>query len=333
MRYYLWKWVVIIGMMGSIVGCSTVPKEDERMVPPVDPPVVASAPTILTATIEPTPTEPPVTALVPTFTPAPTSELPLPVPTQVPDGVLRIANQVVSPDGQWMATTMYTDFDVQGPIAGTFTLTNLQTNEEMLLENLVVAEGKRWLEEVPLPIGWRADSQVFYYTYFASQNDGCVLPLASPLHQYTLATATHDILSTPVGNGHQFSPTSEQVAYFPIRPADAPPAIAVYTPATHVLQEIPFPEFEPSLAFIPEVTGEMLWHPDGTTIALAVQTAHCTNPTPALLVVDLLTSEIRVVEVGVHFYTLDRWEGNILFLHGYRLLRQYDIEAEVWVGE
>lgn len=326
--------LVLIGALFMLIGCTSVQNEEDARVVPTTAPLVDS-PATTTPSSEgvatapaPTPTTPPIA------TSTETEEIPLPVATVVPEGEGRIVQQLTSPDGQWMATTTYTDFDVQGPIAGTFTLTHLQTNEDLLLENLVVAEGSRWLEEVPLPLAWRADSQAFYYTYFGVPIDGCFIPLTSPLHQYTLATGSDDSLSTPAGSEHTFSPDSEQVAYFPVLPADAPPALAIYAPATDALQEIPFPEFDPSLAFVQAVIGQILWHPDGKTIALSVLVAPCSNPIPALLLVNVERSEIKVVESGVYFYVLDHWAENILVFHDENgLTRSYDRETETWVGE
>ncbi len=333
MRRHLWVLMVIIGMFGSVIGCSTVPNEEERSVPTIAPPPVASATPVATASIPPISTEPVVTIPVPTVTPQTGAELPLPAPTVVPDGETRIVQQVTSPDGQWVATTTYTRFDVQGPVEGTFTLTNLQTNEEVLLEALTVTPGQRWLEQVPFALGWTPDSQSFYYRYLGIPIDGCALPFESNLYQYTLATQSLETLSTPSGNGHLFSPTAEQVAYFPMVPADAPPAIAIYTPATDTLQEISFPAFDPSLTFTQDLTGQLLWHPDGSTIALSVLMAPCNNPVPALLLVDVPTSAITVIESGTHFYVLDRWEGDELLLHAHRITRRYDRVLGVWVGE
>lgn len=322
-----WVWVVLIG-------CASVQnEEDARVVPttasPLDNPATTTPSSKgVTTALTSTPTT------LPIVTKTETQETPVPIATVVPEGEGRIVQQVTSPDGQWMATTTYTDFDVQGPIAGTFALTNIQTNEEIVLENLVVAEGSRWLEEIPWPLAWQADSQAFYYTYAGVPIDGCFIPLANPLHQYTLATESHEILSTPAGSEYTFSPDGEQVAYFPVLPTDAPPALAIYVPATDALQEIPFPEFDPSLAFVQTVIGQMVWHPDGKTIAFSVLVSPCSNPIPALLLVNVERSEIKVVESGVYFYVLERWDDNILVFHdGNGLTRHYDRETETRVGE
>lgn len=328
-------WLVLISALVILIGCTSIPnEEDVRVIPTMAPsltpltPTVIPSPEMVTTSVSPSPTTPPI------VTNTETQENPVPVATLVSEGEGRIVQQVASPDGQWIATTTYTDFDVQGPIAGTFTLTNRQNNEEMVLEDLVVAEGNRWLDEVPLPLAWRADSQAFYYTYVGVPIDGCFIPSPNPLHQYTLAAGSHQILSTPAGSEYTFSPDGEQVAYFPVLPADAPPALAMYAPATDTLQEIPFPEFDPALAFTQALIGQMLWHPDGKTIALSVVVAPCSNPIPALLLVNVESSEIKVVESGVYFYDLEQWDEDVLVFHdGNGLTQSYDRQTETWAGE
>jgi hypothetical protein len=330
MRRQFWILMAIIGMFGSVIGCSTVPNEEERIVPTIAPPLIASATPVATASINYIPTEPVVTIPVPTVTPQTGAELPLPVPTVVPDGETRIVQQVTSPDGQWVATTTYTRFDVQGPVEGTFTLTNLQSNEERLLEALTVTPGQRWLEQVPFAMGWTPDSQSLYYSYLGIPIDGCALPFESNLYQYTLATQSHETLSTPPGSGHLFSPTAEQVAYFPEIGAVGDPALGIYTPTTDEFKEILFPNLNPSLVSPQTVEAELLWHPDGNLIALSVTLSRCTNPTSALLLADIAASEITLLASGESYYSLDKWYGNTLVLREH--IQFYDADRQQWVN-
>jgi hypothetical protein len=330
MRRQFWIFIVIMGMIGGVAGCSLVPNEEERIVPTIAPPRVASATLVATASVPPIPTEPIVNVPVPTATPLTEAEVPPPVPTAVPDGETRIVQQMTSPDGQWMVTTTYTGFDVQGPVEGTFTLTNLQTNEEMLLEALTVTPGQRWLEQVPFTMGWTPDSQSLYYSYLGIPMDGCVLPFESNLYQYTLATQSHETLSTPPGSGHLFLPTGEQVAYFPEIVAVGDPALGIYTPATDEFKEILLPPLNPSIVSPQMVEAELLWHPDGNLIALSVTMSRCTNPTSALLLADIAASEITLLASGESYYSLDKWYGNTLVLRNH--MQFYDADRQQWVN-
>ncbi len=324
-----------------LMGCRSLPVvEDNLVVPTAAPPLVvinnptATTTTIPSATIAPiTSPEPIATATAaPTFTVmvAPATSEPSPIPEEEQ---YRRA-ELPSPDGQWMAATTYTRLNSGFPLEVTFTLTNSQTNDVIMMEILGVEAGSRWVEEVPIPVAWRADSQALYYTYSPGYLDGCMPHPHSTLHQYTLATNTHEILDTPAGSWYQFSPDTERVAYFPVLPADARPAVAIYTPATDTLQEITFPEFDPALAFTQDVMGQILWHPDGQRLFLSVLVAPCVREIPALLLVNTATGETTVIESGTTYHRVVEWEGDVVIMatnNGTE--RRYNIEAGEWVGE
>lgn len=334
------KWLFIIGCLVLVVtGCATSPEPENNIVVPTSVPALIDS---ITATVTATP-------FVETASPTPDSRLtPTPEaivtatsPSNLPENggvgevLPYVIRQLPSPDGQWIVTTAYTRLQGDFPLEVDFTLTDLRTEEPILIESRAVAEGDPFVEWVPFPLAWRADSQAFYYTDIPGYIDGCwVGTQKSPLHQYTLATNTYETLAMPAGSWHHFSPDTQHVAYFPIRPADALPALAIYTPATATLDEIPLPEFDPSLAFTQDLVAQILWSPDGEIMMLSVLASPCSDSVPALLLVNRGTLEMTLIEAGTTYYRLEGWDGTMVIISdGDGIERRYDIATGEWVGE
>lgn len=338
--YRLFPFTLCCMMVLSLMGCMA-PTSVEVIPTPIPVKVVLVSTTpdpsstpIPTATVTrtPFPTYPPASTNPPTI-PLTATFARFPTETPDPDGY-DFRTDLPSPNGQWVATLKMRRI-THYPEAVILTLTNVESQSETIVHQIVQADGDDPIRQAPFPFQWSLDSQTLYYTYNSTYNDGCDPYGPTTLQAYHLPTQSHQTVVDDLAQAITFSPTMEKVAYFPYHNLwrdEGIPTIAIYDLGQNLVTEVPIHE----AALFPsnglDVVGEMLWHPNSQQIVLSVIIEPCVADRQALILLDVTTMEQRILTIGgPRWYSVEAWnEDNNLLIEESGEYWIYNLEMGYW---
>lgn len=250
---------------------SPVPTATLMPIPSPSPPTVEETTTPVQATPVPTTTPFPTPTQVPPPSPVPTvEETADPSETgQKPEPELLASSSSESPDGLWRAEGQLAYVTQKGNVEGyrtTLQVSRVDGSASWMLVDTMQGAGLGYT--VPEIYHWSPSGDYLYFTNRAVP-DGCAFFVnGSDLYRADLHSGEVVEVMPGLARSLALSPDETMVAYFPWGPG---PDLILRDLATgnerHVTWEIPF-----------DNPGNIVWAPDGRSLALTLSTNSCIPP-------------------------------------------------------